>query len=100
MEPPSLKRPDGRVSCDAAVDIASESDVFIRPENSLVVLQQGVLEGRGGFSNIMNTIRMSASSNFGNMFSMLGASALLPFLPMAPVPVSYPHLTLPTNRGV
>src|SRR4029077_6350800 len=54
---------------------------------SLLVLEAGVLEGRKVFSNIVKYVRMGASSNFGNMFSVLGASALLPFVPMAPIQV-------------
>jgi Mg2+-importing ATPase len=84
---PSLKTADLSISVESAVDIAKESADIILLEKSLLVLQQGVLEGRRVFSNIMKTIRMSASSNFGNMFSMIGASALLPFLPMAPVQI-------------
>ncbi|MFZ4553286.1 MAG: magnesium-translocating P-type ATPase [Burkholderiales bacterium] len=84
---PSLKAADLSISVDSAVDIAKESADIILLEKSLLVLQQGVLEGRRVFANLMKYIRMSASSNFGNMFSMLGASALLPFLPMAPVQV-------------
>ena len=56
-------------------------------ENSLMVLDEGVLEGRKVFSNIIKYVRMGASSNFGNMFSVLGASVLLPFLPMRPIQI-------------
>jgi len=84
---PSLKAADLSISVDSAVDIAKESADIILLEKSLLVLQQGVLEGRRVFANIMKTIRMSSSSNFGNMLSMLGASALLPFLPMAPIQI-------------
>ena len=56
-------------------------------EKSLMVLEEGVLEGRKVFANILKYIRMGASSNFGNMFSVLGASALLPFLPMVPIQI-------------
>ena len=84
---PGLKVADVSVSVDTAVDIAKESADIILLEKSLLVLQQGVLEGRKVFGNIMKYIKMSASSNFGNMFSMIGASAMLPFLPMAPVQI-------------
>jgi Mg2+-importing ATPase len=69
------------------VDIAKESADVILLEKSLMVLEEGVLEGRKVFVNILKYIRMGASSNFGNMFSMLGASALLKFLPMAPIQI-------------
>lgn len=84
---PGLKVADVSISVDSAVDIAKESADLILLEKSLMVLYQGVLEGRRVFGNIMKYIKMSASSNFGNMFSMLGASALLPFLPMAPIQI-------------
>ncbi|QWD62572.1 magnesium-translocating P-type ATPase [Polynucleobacter sp. MWH-UH25E] len=84
---PALKTADVSISVDSAVDIAKESADIILLEKSLLVLHQGVLEGRRVFGNLMKYLKMSASSNFGNMFSMLGASALLPFLPMAPVQI-------------
>ncbi|WP_353432914.1 magnesium-translocating P-type ATPase [Polynucleobacter sp. MWH-UH23A] len=84
---PALKTADVSISVDSAVDIAKESADIILLEKSLLVLYQGVLEGRRVFGNLMKYLKMSASSNFGNMFSMLGASALLPFLPMAPVQI-------------
>lgn len=84
---PGLRAADVGISVDSAVDIARESADIILLEKSLLVLHQGVLEGRRVFANLMKYIRMSSSSSFGNMFSMLGASALLPFLPMAPVHV-------------
>src|SRR5207244_7491496 len=76
-----------RMSVDSAVDIGKESADVILLEKSLMVLEEGVLEGRKVFANILNCIRMGASSNFGNMFSVLGASAFLPFLPMATLQV-------------
>lgn len=82
---PALKAADVGISVDNAVDIAKESADIILLEKSLLVLEEGVIEGRKVFGNIIKYIRMGASSNFGNMFSMLGASAFLPFLPMAPV---------------
>jgi Mg2+-importing ATPase len=84
---PALKAADVGVSVDTAVDIAKESADIILLEKSLLVLEAGVLEGRAVFGNIIKYIKMSASSNFGNMFSVLGASAFLPFLPMAPVQI-------------
>jgi P-type Mg2+ transporter len=69
------------------VDIAKESADLILLEKSLLVLEEGVLEGRKIFANILKYIRMGASSNFGNMFSVLGASIFLPYLPMAPIQI-------------
>jgi Mg2+-importing ATPase len=79
---PSLRAADVGVSVDSAVDIAKEAADMILLEKSLMVLEEGVLEGRKVFANILKYVRMGASSNFGNMFSVLGASAFLPFLPM------------------
>ncbi len=79
---PALRAADVGVSVDTAVDIAKESADVILLEKSLMVLEEGVLEGRKVFANIIKYIRMGASSNFGNMFSVLGASWWLPFLPM------------------
>ncbi len=84
---PALKAADVGISVDSAVDIAKESADIILLEKSLLVLEEGVIEGRKVFGNIIKYIKMSASSNFGNMFSVLGASVFLPFLPMAPVQV-------------
>jgi len=84
---PALKTADVSISVDSAVDIAKETADIILLEKSLLVLYQGVIEGRRVFGNLMKYLKMSASSNFGNMLSMLGASALLPFLPMAPVQI-------------
>jgi Mg2+-importing ATPase len=84
---PGLRAADVGISVDTAVDIAKESADIILLEKSLLVLEEGVLEGRKVFANILKYIRMGASSNFGNMFSMLGASAFLPFLPMIPIQV-------------
>ena len=83
----ALKAADVGVSVDTAVDIAKESADIILLEKSLLVLQQGVLEGRKVFGNIVKYIKMGASSNFGSMFSVLGASLFLPFLPMLPIQV-------------
>ncbi len=84
---PALKAADVGVSVDTAVDIAKESSDIILLENSLLVLEEGVIEGRKVFGNIIKYIKMAASSNFGNMFSVLGASLFLPFLPMLPIQV-------------
>ena len=84
---PALRAADVGISVDTAVDIAKESADAILLEKSLLVLEEGVLEGRKVFANILKYIRMGASSNFGNMFSVLGASILLPFLPMAPIQI-------------
>ena len=83
---PALRAADVGISVDTAVDIAKESADVILLEKSLLVLEEGVLEGRKVFANILKYIRMGASSNFGNMFSVLGASVFLPFVPMAPAP--------------
>jgi Mg2+-importing ATPase len=84
---PALTAADVSISVDTAVDIAKESADIILLEKSLLVLQDGVIEGRKIFGNITKYIKMGASSNFGNMFSVLGASLFLPFLPMAPIQV-------------
>jgi Mg2+-importing ATPase len=84
---PALKSADVGISVDTAVDIAKESADIILLEKSLMILQEGVIEGRKVFGNITKYIKMGASSNFGNMFSVLGASTFLPFLPMLPIQV-------------
>ena len=84
---PALRAADVGISVDTATDIAKESADLILLEKDLMVLAGGVVEGRKVFANIVKYIRMGASSNFGNMFSVLGASAFLPFLPMAPIQV-------------
>jgi Mg2+-importing ATPase len=84
---PALRTADVGISVDTATDIAKESADLILLEKDLMVLQGGVSEGRKVFANILKYIRMGASSNFGNMFSVLGASAFLPFMPMAPIQV-------------
>src|SRR5262249_57052382 len=66
---------------------AKESADVILLEKSMMVLEDGVMEGRKVFANILKYIRMGASSNFGNMFSVVGASAMLPFVPMAPLQI-------------
>lgn len=82
---PALRAADIGISVDTAVDIAKEAADLILLEKSLMVLEEGVLEGRKTFSNMLKYIKMTASSNFGNVFSVLVASAFLPFLPMLPL---------------
>ena len=102
---PALKAADVGISVNSAVDIAKESSDIILLENSLLILEQGVLEGRRVFGNIVKYIKMAASSNFGNMFSVVGASAFLPFLPMLPIQVltnnllyDFSQTTIPTDE--
>ena len=101
---PALKAADVGISVDSAVDIAKESSDIILLKSSLLVLQEGVIEGRKVFGNIIKYIKMAASSNFGNMFSVVGASIFLPFLPMLPLQVLTNNLlydlsqtTIPTD---
>ncbi|MPM27908.1 Magnesium-transporting ATPase, P-type 1 [bioreactor metagenome] len=82
---PALRAADIGISVDSAVDIGKEAADIILLEKSLMVLEQGVIEGRRTFSNMLKYIRMTASSNFGNVFSVLIASAFIPFLPMLPM---------------
>ena len=84
---PALKAADVGISVNNAVDIAKESADIILLKKSLMVLADGVTEGRKTFGNILKYIKMGSSSNFGNMFSMTGASILLPFLPMLPIQI-------------
>lgn len=81
----ALRQSDIGISVDSAVDIAKESADIILLEKDLMVLGEGVVEGRRTFGNIVKYIKMTASSNFGNMFSVMAASAFLPFLPMMPI---------------
>lgn len=83
----ALRRADVGISVDTATDIAKESADIILLEKNLMVLEEGVLEGRVTFGNIIKYIKMTASSNFGNVFSMLIASIFLPFLPMLPLQI-------------
>ena len=82
---PALRAADVGISVDGAVDIAREAADIILLEKSLLVLEEGVIEGRRTFANMLKYIKMTASSNFGNVFSVLVASAFLPFLPMLPL---------------
>ncbi|HET9990863.1 MAG TPA: magnesium-translocating P-type ATPase, partial [Kofleriaceae bacterium] len=84
---PALHAADVGISVDTAVDIAKASADLILLEKSLLVLDEGVLEGRRVFANISKYVRMGASSTFGNMFSVIGASIFVPFLPMLPVQI-------------
>jgi Mg2+-importing ATPase len=84
---PALREADVGISVDTATDIAKESADIILLEKNLMVLEEGVIEGRITFGNIIKYIKMTASSNFGNMFSVLIASAFLPFLPMLPLQI-------------
>jgi Mg2+-importing ATPase len=102
---PALKAADVGISVDSAVDIAKESSDIILLENSLMILEQGVMEGRRVFGNIIKYIKMAASSSFGNMLSVVGASAFLPFLPMLPIQVlmnnllyDFSQTTIPTDE--
>lgn len=81
----ALRQSDIGISVDTAVDIAKESADIILLEKDLMVLEEGVIEGRKIFGNIMKYIKMTSSSNFGNVFSVMVASAFLPFLPMMPI---------------
>lgn len=83
----AMKASDVGISVDSAVDVAKEAADIVLLEKSLLVLEEGVMEGRRIFANIVKYIRMAASSNFGNMFSVVGASYLFPFLPMKPIHV-------------
>ncbi len=83
----ALKSSDVGISVNNAVDIAKESADIILLKKSLLVLQDGVIEGRKVFGNIVKYVKMGSSSNFGNMFSMTGGSMFLPFLPMLPIQI-------------
>jgi len=102
---PSMKTADVGISVDNAVDVAKESADIILLQRSLRVLEEGVLEGRKTFGNTMKYIMMGTSSNFGNMFSVAGASLFLPFLPMLPTQILLNNLlydlsqsTIPTDN--
>ena len=88
----AMKSADIGISVDTAVDIAKESADIILLEKDLMVLEQGIIEGRKTYANMIKYIKMTASSNFGNMFSVLAASALLPFLPMMSVHLIFLNL--------
>jgi len=102
---PALRAADVGISVDNAVDIAKESADLILLQKDLLVLEDGVLEGRRVFGNMAKYIKMGTSSNFGNMFSVVGASAFLPFLPMMPIQLltqnllyDFSQLAIPFDR--
>lgn len=84
---PSLHTADVGISVEGAVDVAKQAAAMILLEHDLMVLHQGILEGRRTFGNVMKYIMMATSSNFGNMFSMAAATLFLPFLPMLPLQI-------------
>lgn len=88
----AMKAADIGISVDTAVDVAKESADIILLEKDLMVLEEGIIEGRKTYANMTKYIKMTASSNFGNMFSVLAASALLPFLPMMSVHLIFLNL--------
>jgi len=88
----AMKAADIGISVDTAVDVAKESADIILLEKDLMVLEEGIIEGRKTYANMIKYIKMTASSNFGNMFSVLAASALLPFLPMMSVHLIFLNL--------
>ncbi|MGV3278460.1 magnesium-translocating P-type ATPase [Rickettsiales bacterium LUAb2] len=89
---PALRMADIGISVDTAVDIAKESADLILLEKSLMVLEEGIKEGRKTFANMLKYIKITASSNFGNVFSVLIASAFIPFLPMLPIHILIQNL--------
>ncbi|HET9112021.1 MAG TPA: magnesium-translocating P-type ATPase [Ktedonobacterales bacterium] len=102
---PSLHVADVGISVASAVDVARDAAEIILMERSLQVLQQGVLEGRKAFGNVMKYLLMGTSSNFGNMFSMAGAAFFLPYLPMLPTQIllnnflyDLSQVTIPTDN--
>lgn len=95
----AIKEADVGISVDTAADIAKESADIILLEKDLMVLRSGVIYGRRTFGNIVKYIKMTASSNFGNMFSMIGASALLPFLPMLPLQILTQNLLYDVSQS-
>lgn len=97
---PALHTADVGISVDTAVDVAKEAADLILLEKSLLVLEAGVVEGRKVFANILKYVRMGASSNFGNMFSVLGASLFVPFLPMAPIQILANNLLYDLSQTV
>ncbi|WP_213280542.1 magnesium-translocating P-type ATPase [Chryseobacterium indologenes] len=95
----AIKEADVGISVDTGADIAKESADIILLEKDLMVLRSGVIYGRRTFGNIVKYIKMTASSNFGNMFSMIGASALLPFLPMLPLQILTQNLLYDVSQA-
>lgn len=102
---PALHAADVGISVDRAVDVAKDAADIVLLENNLGVLVQGVLEGRTTFANTLKYVFMATSANFGNMFSMAGASLFLPFLPLLPKQIlltnlltDIPEMTIATDR--
>src|SRR5207244_12897534 len=102
---PSIHTADVGVSVATAVDVAKDAADIILLERDLNVLHAGILEGRKAFGNVMKYLLMGTSPNFGNMFSMAGASLFLPFLPMLPTQIllnnflyDLAQVTIPTDR--
>ncbi len=102
---PPLRSADVGITVDSAVDVAREMADLVMLDHDLAVLHEGVLEGRRTFGNVMKYIMMGTSSNFGNMFSMAGASIFLPFLPMLPTQIlvnnflyDLAQITIPTDN--
>ena len=102
---PSLKMADVGISVNNATDVAKESADIILTDKSLLILKEGVLEGRKTFANTVKYIQMGLSSNFGNMFSMAAAAVFLPFLPMLPTQIllnnfiyDFSQVTIPTDK--
>lgn len=97
---PALISADIGISVDNAVDIAKESADLILLEHNLMILKDGILEGRKVFGNLIKYIRMTTSSNFGNVISIVGASYLLPFLPMKPIHILIQNLLYDFSQTV
>ncbi|MCT4261792.1 magnesium-translocating P-type ATPase [Elizabethkingia anophelis] len=95
----AIKEADVGISVDTGADIAKESADIILLEKDLMVLRSGVIYGRRTFGNIIKYIKMTASSNFGNMFSMIGTSAFLPFLPMLPLQILTQNLLYDVSQS-
>ncbi|MDE3089185.1 MAG: HAD-IC family P-type ATPase, partial [Chloroflexota bacterium] len=102
---PSLHTADVGISVASAVDVAKDAADIILLERGLRVLHNGIIEGRKAFGNVMKYLLMGTSSNFGNMFSMAGASLILPFLPMLPTQIllnnflyDFSQITIPTDN--
>jgi P-type Mg2+ transporter len=102
---PALHAADVRISVDSAVDVAKEAADFVLMKHDLAVLQKGIIEGRRTFANTLKYVFMATSANFGNMFSVAGASLFLPFLPMLPKQIllinfltDLPEMTIATDR--
>src|SRR5206468_1171496 len=102
---PSLHTADVGISVSTAVDVAKDAAQVILLDRNLGVLHEGIIEGRKAFGNVMKYLLMGTSSNFGNMFSMAGASIFLPFLPMLPLQIllnnflyDLAQVTIPTDN--